>query len=79
MSFGCVSANGGKESDISDLTLKQISAGVALAALALATISCSASAKNEIYFGKTEPPRQNVLRYVTGDEPESLDPQVSTG
>src|SRR2546428_12584682 len=59
-----------------DLTLKQISAAILLVALALAVVSCSASAKNEVYFGKTAPPARNILRYVTGDEPASLDPQV---
>jgi oligopeptide transport system substrate-binding protein len=59
-----------------DLTLKQVTAAIALAALALASISCGVSAKNEVYFGKTEPPARNIFRYVTGDEPGSLDPQV---
>src|SRR6185369_2554679 len=31
------------------------------------------------FFGKTDPPRDNVLRYVSGSEPVSLDPQVSDG
>src|SRR5438552_15676778 len=46
--------------------------------IALLTAGCSASAKSE-FFGKTSPPRENVLRYVSGSEPESLDPQVPTG
>lgn len=37
---------------------------------------CSASASNSQFFGKTDPPRQNVLRYVSGSEPETLDPQI---
>jgi oligopeptide transport system substrate-binding protein len=56
---------------------------VRLAALllgtALALAGCAASANNEVFFGKTVPPERNILRYVTGDEPESLDPPVSTG
>lgn len=40
---------------------------------------CAASAKNQVFFGKTDPPRENVLRYVSGSEPESLDPQISSG
>jgi ABC-type oligopeptide transport system substrate-binding subunit len=59
-----------------DLTMKRISAAIALAALTLAVVSCSASAKNEVYFGRTAPPTRNILRYVTGDEPASIDPQV---
>jgi oligopeptide transport system substrate-binding protein len=31
------------------------------------------------YFGKTEVPRENILRYISGSEIESLDPQVSSG
>src|SRR6185436_16068098 len=57
---------------------KQAIALVLLVSLALVSISCATSA-NEIYFGKTVPPSANILRYVTGDEPESLDPPVSTG
>ncbi|MFM9905587.1 MAG: peptide ABC transporter substrate-binding protein [Pyrinomonadaceae bacterium] len=39
---------------------------------------CSTSA-NSKYFGRTVAPKDNVLRYVTGSEPETLDPQVSSG
>lgn len=39
---------------------------------------CSASAGSR-YFGKTTPPSDNVVRYVTGSEPETLDPQISSG
>ena len=41
--------------------------------------SCAVSGENEPYFGKTVPPSKDVLRYVSGPEPESLDPQVGTG
>ena len=37
---------------------------------------CSASASKSVFFGKTDPPSENVLRYVSGSEPETLDPQV---
>src|SRR5713226_7504536 len=47
--------------------------------LTLISAGCSASAKNQVFFGKTDPPRNNVLRYVSGSEPESLDPQISDG
>ena len=53
--------------------------GVTLFVLPLVALACTVSAKNSIYFGKIAPPSDQVLRYVTGDEPESLDPQVSTG
>src|SRR6476469_1902350 len=39
---------------------------------------CTSSA-NSRYFGKTVAPKDNVLRYVSGSEPESLDPQVPDG
>jgi ABC-type oligopeptide transport system substrate-binding subunit len=35
--------------------------------------------ENEPFFGRTTPPSNNVLRYVSGPEPESLDPQIGTG
>ena len=40
--------------------------------------SCAVSGENETYFGRTVPPTENVLRYVSGPEPESLDPQIGT-
>src|ERR1051326_6304233 len=40
---------------------------------------CTVSANNKTFFGKTDPPRANVLRYITGDEPESIDPHKTTG
>ncbi len=46
--------------------------------LLLVSAGCSASANNA-FFGATNPPRENVLRYVSGSEPESLDPQIPTG
>ncbi len=39
---------------------------------------CSSSASSR-YFGKTAAPKDNILRYVSGSEPESLDPQVPDG
>jgi oligopeptide transport system substrate-binding protein len=48
-------------------------------ALLVWTVGCAVSAKNETFFGKTNPPTQNVLRYVSGSEPESIDPQIPTG
>jgi oligopeptide transport system substrate-binding protein len=46
-----------------------------LSSLALICAGCSASANNG-FFGATKPPRENVLRYVSGSEPETLDPQI---
>src|SRR5712692_5924821 len=48
---------------------------IVLLSLALICAGCSASANNA-FFGATTPPRENVLRYVSGSEPESIDPQI---
>jgi oligopeptide transport system substrate-binding protein len=50
-----------------------------LASIVIGALSCSVGSNKEPFFGKTDPPQRNILRYVTGDEPESLDPVVSTG
>ncbi len=46
--------------------------------LALAA-ACTTQAENSPYFGKTVPPEGQHMRYISGSEPESLDPQVSSG
>ncbi|HYE64387.1 MAG TPA: peptide ABC transporter substrate-binding protein [Pyrinomonadaceae bacterium] len=56
----------------------QFRLSLVLLVLALIAVGCSAAAKNSIYFGKTDPPAENILRYVSGSETESLDPQVGT-
>src|SRR5918911_3937107 len=48
-------------------------------ASALLAASCTTRAAKSEYFGKIEPPEGQVLRYISGSEPESLDPQMSTG
>jgi oligopeptide transport system substrate-binding protein len=58
---------------------KQIGLLLLLASIAVVAISCSVASNKEPFFGKTAPPERNIFRYVTGDEPESLDPVVSTG
>ncbi|MFZ1701313.1 MAG: peptide ABC transporter substrate-binding protein [Pyrinomonadaceae bacterium] len=50
---------------------------IAVIAAAIAA-SCSVSSKGK-YFGTTKAPKDNVLRYVSGSEPETLDPQISSG
>ena len=59
-------------------TLSFYRARFVLAVLFIASmiVGCSTSASTR-YFGKTEPPDDNVLRYVSGGEIESLDPPVS--
>ncbi len=51
-----------------------------LAAVLWLTIAyCLSPAGETEYFGNTKPPEQQSLRYVTGSEPETLDPQIGTG
>lgn len=59
--------------------LKELIAAVAIASFAFGTISCRVTATTGDFYGSTIPPKQNILRYVNGDEPGSLDPPVSTG
>ncbi|HEV2826367.1 MAG TPA: peptide ABC transporter substrate-binding protein [Pyrinomonadaceae bacterium] len=59
--------------------LKYFLAAVLLAASVISGISCRVVATPGDFYGSTTPPKQNILRYVNGDEPESLDPPVSSG
>src|SRR5882762_5387786 len=54
-------------------------AAIVLLIASLINAGCAASASNATFFGKTEPPRDNVMRYVSGSDPESLDPAISDG
>ena len=58
---------------------KQIGMLLLLASITFAALSCNVASSKEQFFGKTTPPEQNIFRYVTGDEPESLDPAISNG
>jgi oligopeptide transport system substrate-binding protein len=49
---------------------------LALLTLACILAGCTSSASSR-YFGQTAPPADNVLRYVTGGEIESLDPPIT--
>ena len=46
---------------------------------ALLASGCTTKAEDSPYFGKTEAPQGQVMRYISGSEPESLDPHVSSG
>ena len=59
--------------------LKQLNAAVAIAWFVFGTISCRVIATPGEFYGSTIPPKRNILRYINGDEPGSLDPPVSTG
>jgi ABC-type oligopeptide transport system substrate-binding subunit len=48
-------------------------------AFSLLAAACGPPVQKSDYFGKVEPPKGQTLRYITGSEPESLDPQMSTG
>jgi ABC-type oligopeptide transport system substrate-binding subunit len=49
------------------------------AAVAASAIACSTGSAGSEYFGKVDPPEGQQLRYISGSEPESLDPPVSSG
>ncbi len=46
---------------------------------ALLFAACGPPVKKNEFFGQVKPPAGQTLRYITGSEPESLDPQMSTG
>ena len=60
------------------LNFGKAQAGIALIILSSFLASCTTSANNR-YFGKTVAPTDNIMRYISGSEPESLDPQFVTG
>lgn len=53
--------------------LRNAAASVVLAAVLCSLSGCSGSPASG-YWGKVSPPTDDVLRYITGSEPESLDP-----
>lgn len=59
-------------------SLSQLRIFAAIFTISSVLISCTTTA-NSRYFGRTTPPADNVLRYVSGAEPESLDPQLPDG
>ncbi|MCA1592847.1 MAG: peptide ABC transporter substrate-binding protein [Acidobacteria bacterium] len=62
------------------LRAKSVCLCAILLALAVYSAGCATQAsKKAEFFGKVEPPPGQVLRYISGSEPESLDPQVGTG
>ena len=52
--------------------------GLAIVFVSTFLTACATEATSRFY-GKTEAPDEQVLRYVSGSEPESLDPAVPTG
>jgi len=53
----------------------------ALTAVLVAVVLCGCApvSADTQFFGRVEPPKGQVMRYVTGPEPESLDPQIASG
>jgi len=60
------------------INFKQFRLGLALVVLSSVLIGCSTQASTK-YWGQTDAPTDNTMRYITGSEPESLDPQFVTG
>jgi oligopeptide transport system substrate-binding protein len=44
-----------------------------------ALAACTGISADTEYFGRVQPPEGQVMRYISGSEPESLDPPVSSG
>ncbi len=63
---------------MAQISLNKTRLGIAFLAVSLFLSGCKSSASNR-YWGKTAAPTDNVLRYITGSEPESLDPAFGTG
>ena len=60
------------------ISFKQFQAIFALVVVSSFLVSCGTQATSK-YYGVTKAPEGQVLRYISGSEPESLDPQVPTG
>jgi oligopeptide transport system substrate-binding protein len=52
---------------------------LALLLLPIIAAGCGTTSADSPFFGKTDPPKENVFRYVSGGEPESLDPHIGSG
>jgi oligopeptide transport system substrate-binding protein len=59
--------------------VKAVRFAALILAVAVLAASCANSSQKSEFFGKIEPPQGQVLRYISGSEPESLDPQMSSG
>ncbi len=63
---------------MTQINFKQVITVFVVFIFSLIVAGCSSSAKTQ-FWGKTQPPKANVMRYVTGPEPESLDPHIPSG
>ncbi len=57
----------------------EIFRGLAIVTMIAAMLAGCTTSGGGKYFGKTVPPSEDVLRYVSGSEPETLDPQLPDG
>jgi oligopeptide transport system substrate-binding protein len=57
---------------------RRLAQALAASLTALAFAACSAGSADSVYFGKVAPPEGQEMRYISGAEPESLDPPVSS-
>jgi oligopeptide transport system substrate-binding protein len=64
---------------MSNITWKRLVALCVAASLLAFSLSCASLSQGGDYFGRNQPPAKNIFRYVTGDEPQSLDPPISLG
>ena len=60
------------------ISFSRIRAVLATAVLSSVLAGCTTQATTK-YFGQTSAPTDNIMRYISGSEPESLDPQFGTG
>ena len=60
------------------ISVSQSRLSIAVVVLSLILSNCTSSA-NSRFYGKTIAPKENILKYISGSEPESLDPQIPTG
>jgi oligopeptide transport system substrate-binding protein len=68
--------------DLEMKNFRKIALGFLSLGLSAVLAGCATSAESSgsnRYFGKTAAPSRNVLRYISGSEIETLDPQVSSG
>lgn len=56
-----------------------VTRGLAPAVFFVLTAGCTALSSDSPYFGAVNPPEGQELRYISGSEPESLDPPMSSG
>jgi oligopeptide transport system substrate-binding protein len=59
--------------------VKRAIIGITVMVVLLTLQGCSPTAADSGYFGKTDPPPGQTLRYISGPEVQSIDPQVGTG